>query len=223
MNGKRAAAAALVAAFVLAGCPRGGEPAPDTESTIRPGAGTVWGEEATPPDDPAAPRPVHLAGAATIVGDLTPIGGSGVTGSMTIRAEGARTLVSIEMSGAPADAPTVVAAVHEGTCATLGREIARLDPLPVQQTRIVSEADTLDVAPATVMNGRNVLVVRSARAAAGAPALACAAIPEIPPAPPGTQPGAQDPPETGSPGATVPPSRQPGTAPGTPPPGSQNP
>jgi hypothetical protein len=220
MGARGRAVAAAAAAFVLAGCPRGGEPAPDDESTIRPGAGTVWGEEAVPRDETADPRAVQLAGAATIVGDLEPVGGSGVTGSMTIRDEGGTTLVSIEMAGAP-PGERVRAAVHEGTCARIGREVVRLRPLPVQSTGIVSEADTVAISAAEVMSGRNVLAVWSERAAAGAPALACAAIPEIPAAPPGVQPGTRDDPATGTPGAPIPPSPQPGTAPGTPPPGSR--
>jgi hypothetical protein len=212
------AAAGVLAALALAACDRGGEAAEDTESTIRPGAGTEWGDEAQPPGGTPELRSPHMAGAATITGQLAPVGGSDVGGSVTLRDVGGRTLVSLQVSRAPAADRNLRAAIHQGTCTSPGPEVARLRPLPVQQSGMVAQEDTLDAAPATVMDGRNVLVVWSERATGAAPPLACAAIPAATgPAGPG------DPPETGTPGAAVPPSAQPGTAPGTPPPGSTDP
>lgn len=137
-----------------------------------PGTGTYQ----DPAPDSVTPVPNPGAG-QTAVGSLRPVNNSGINGSLTVAAVGQGTLVSVSLTRAPANAVYQVA-LHQGKCGQVGGQVAAFKrPLQVDANGIGAGSDTLTVAPAAAMNGRNVLVLKGQNAGPATPPVACADIP----------------------------------------------
>lgn len=70
-------------------------------------------------DEPAAPATTAAEEGQSITVDLGEQNGSGETGTATLTADGEQTVVTIELTGAPAETPQP-AHIHSGTCAEIG-------------------------------------------------------------------------------------------------------
>lgn len=100
------------------------------------------------------------------------VGGSGVSGAVTVTDRGAQTEFSVEVTGAPANA-TLPGHVHSGTCDNIGGVVQPLESIATDAGGAGSTTATVDLAPMTVMDGQHVVVYHGE---AGAP-IACAEIP----------------------------------------------
>jgi CHRD domain len=77
-------------------------------------------------DEPAAPATTAAEEAESVSVDIAELNGSGESGTATLTADGEQTVVTIELSGAPADTPQP-AHIHSGSCEELGDVVHPLE------------------------------------------------------------------------------------------------
>jgi hypothetical protein len=76
--------------------------------------------------EPAAPATTAAGEAESVSVDIGEQNGSGESGTATLTADGEQTVVTIELSGAPADTPQP-AHIHTGSCAEIGDVVHPLE------------------------------------------------------------------------------------------------
>jgi hypothetical protein len=131
-------------------------------------------------DDPAAPAPeVPMPETAPPPDQVTmqtavveEVGGSGVSGAVTVTDRGDQTEFSVQVTGAPASA-TLPGHVHSGTCANIGGVVQPLESITTDAAGTGTATATAAIAPMTVMDGQHVVVYHDE---AGSP-IACAEVP----------------------------------------------
>jgi hypothetical protein len=141
------------------------------------------GEEQRPADDPfvdgvgADGGPLTTPPAAPMDMDqraqMQALQGSGVGGEVTVREMGNQTQVMVRLTGGTANA-THPGHIHSGTCQNIGAVVQALEPITADASGAGTMTSTLDLPPATVMNGQHIVVYHGE----GGNPVACAAIPE---------------------------------------------
>lgn len=119
-----------------------------------------------------------------VAGLLSPVGTSGVGGTVNVRGLERATEISLNVTGVPPVNRQLHAALVEGTCEQPGGEVATLAPIPVGAGNAAALTDTVPLPAGTVLDGRHALTVKGQYAGAATPPLACTPLPRWQPTPP---------------------------------------
>ena len=106
---------------------------------------------------------------------FTPVGSGGHTGTVMIHPAGQQTQVMVQLSGPQSGVHQ--GHIHTGTCDNMGSVVQPLQPVDVPQTGPGSVTSTVDIPPATVMDGQHIVLYHTAGGSPGAPVV-CANIPQ---------------------------------------------
>lgn len=106
---------------------------------------------------------------------FTAVGSGGHTGDVMLHPAGQQTQVMVRLSGPQSG--THQGHIHTGTCANIGSVVQPLQPVDVPQAGQGTSTTTVDIPPATVMNGQHIVVYHTAGGSPGAPVV-CANIPQ---------------------------------------------
>jgi hypothetical protein len=147
--------AALLVLVAVAGC----TPAAEDES------GDV------PPHPPAA---VSAAADTAVTVELSPLTDAGVSGHARVEADGARTLITVALSGAGAGVHHGY--LHAGSCAARGGTIQRLEPIVLSEPGGAESLTAVDVRMGELLDGAHAIVYHEPGITPGA-AVACADLP----------------------------------------------
>jgi hypothetical protein len=104
---------------------------------------------------------------------FTPVGAGGHTGDVMVHPSGDQTQIMVRLSGPQSG--THQGHIHSGTCDNIGSVVQPLEPVDVPQGAQGTSNSTVNIPPATVMNGQHIVVYHTAGGSPGAP-VACAAI-----------------------------------------------
>lgn len=102
---------------------------------------------------------------------LQPLNDSGITGEATVTDRGTQTEVLVRLTGAPANSEHP-GHIHSGTCSSVGGVVQPLEPITTDAAGTGSATATVDMAPATIMDGQHIVVYHS-----GGPPATCAEVP----------------------------------------------
>ena len=151
--------------LALTACGEAGEAEPALEGE----APVVVAPTAAPTDagmmDPAA----DAAGMRTIA--FTSVGSPEHRGEVMLHPMGGQTEITVRLSGPQSG--THQGHIHSGTCDNLGPPVQPLEPVEVPQSGQGTSTTTVNIPPATVMNGEHLVAYHDA---GGAPVV-CAEIP----------------------------------------------
>jgi hypothetical protein len=151
-------------ALGVTGCPVEQVPETDTIVTDTP---TVAPPTMGPNAQPGEAQPVTFS--------LGPVGGTGVGGEARIAPREGRTEITIQLTGAGPGQKN--GHIHSGTCDAKGPPVADLPPVTPAADGTGTARTTLDLAPATVMDGRHVVAYHQADGGADSPHVVCGEIP----------------------------------------------
>lgn len=111
-------------------------------------------------------------GATTI--SMTALNGSGITGQAEVTPRDARTQVMVRLTGATEGVHA--GHIHQGTCDAPGAVVVPLQEITVAAGGTGEMTTTVDVDPATAMNGQHIIAYHEAGGSPGRPVV-CGAIP----------------------------------------------
>ena len=148
----------MLVALVLAAC--GGAEREGTDTAQ--GAGDVATLPATAPRESLPDTNVTGAGTGTATAPtgetikLNAVGNSGVNGEVTVQGMDGHSRVVVRVTGAKA-AGAMQGHVHEGTCEKLGKPVAPLEAITVNETGMGSSTSMVNLGPADLTDGEHVV------------------------------------------------------------------
>lgn len=126
-----------------------------------------------PAGDTAAGAAAGAAGGMQTV-SFTPVGaGGGHAGDVMIHPAGQQTQITVRLSGPQSG--THQGHIHTGTCDNMGGVVQPLEPVDVPQGGQGTSNSTVNIPPATVMNGQHIVLYHTA---GGSAPVVCANIPQ---------------------------------------------
>lgn len=142
--------------FVLAACGGGDEAAMEEAPEI----------EMTEPAVPVEPAGEMAGMASTIT--MQALGESGASGEITVTPQGTQAEVMVRLTGLQEGEHP--GHIHSGTCDNIGGVVAPLQPITAGADGTGTMTTTVDVDPATLLNGQHVIQYHQA---GGGPGIVC--------------------------------------------------
>lgn len=161
-----------VLALALVGCADDGD---DPGLTAGDSVGVVGADE-----DSIAMEPAHMPAAGMDqppggigqTAQFNALGGSGVTGEVTIADRGEQAEVMVRLTGSAPNS-SHPGHIHSGTCEAIGGVVQPLDPIDTDGTGTGSMTTNVGINPMTLMDGQHVVVYHGT----GGRPITCAQIP----------------------------------------------
>jgi hypothetical protein len=131
------------------------------------------------PGETAAPEPgrpgLDVADGTTVTFLLNPVGGSGISGEVTLRPAGELLEAEVRLSGSEPDA-THQGHVHSGNCAAPGGVVVPMESVFVDEEGVGVRTFSLSLPAATLMDGDHLVMYHEAGGSPGR-GVACGEIP----------------------------------------------